>query len=199
MNKFIKYGWWVLIIAPLVFAFEVYVNGYKSNNSICPSDIEDSKERISRFTYWLGEFEHNKSNVSIKDIAEARKDFYIQYNCTKELERYNDYVAGNIEKELENTIKSITLNSKLLELMQAKKYKELINLSERELGNYSENIFAIIQTSMAYCYLGDIETASAYAYYADTLIYSDDKFSEQAILTKGLYASILNSDICKID
>src|SRR3989344_8822291 len=33
MNKIIKYGWWVLIIIPLVFVFGVYVNNdYKITN-----------------------------------------------------------------------------------------------------------------------------------------------------------------------
>lgn len=170
----------------------------KQINPICPSDIEDSKERTGRFTYWLGEFEHKNPNASIKETAEARKDFYIKYNCTGELKKYNDYIAGNIDGELKNN-EEITLNSKLLELMQAKKYRELITLSEKELGNYSDNIFALIQTSMAYCYLGDKAIASAYAYYTDTVIFKDNEFFEQAILTKGLYSFILNSDICKID
>ena len=52
---------------------------------------------------------------------------------------------------------------------------------------------------MAYCYLGDKAIASAYAYYTDTVIFKDNEFFEQAILTKGLYSFILNSDICKID
>lgn len=62
MNKIIKYGWWVLIIAPLVFAFGVYVNnGYKINNEEATQETQKysqqgMKEAIIYFNQ-SGEFD----------------------------------------------------------------------------------------------------------------------------------------------
>lgn len=49
MVKIIKYGWWVLIIVSLGFAFRVYVNnGYKINGSSYSDNLKDKKQEIDQ-------------------------------------------------------------------------------------------------------------------------------------------------------
>ena len=49
MEKIIKYGWWILIIVPLVFAFAVYVNnGYKIDNLNYSDNPKDNKQKIDQ-------------------------------------------------------------------------------------------------------------------------------------------------------
>src|SRR3989338_68835 len=50
MNKFIKYGWWVLIIASLVFAFGVYKsNSYKEDGLICSYECKEALKKAEEY------------------------------------------------------------------------------------------------------------------------------------------------------
>lgn len=100
MNKIIKYGWWALIIIPFLFAFGVYVNyGYKTNKPICPDDFKDSDQKIASFSEWTEEFTQKYPNATNLEFSQARREFYVENNCTEELKRYDDYIAGNMDEE----------------------------------------------------------------------------------------------------
>lgn len=104
----IKYGWRLLLIAPLVLAFGVYVNnGYKYNKPICPDDFKDPKQEIASFTQWVKEFAEKYPNATNSDLSKARKDFYIKNNCTEALKRYDDYMAGNIDEDTKKLIEMV--------------------------------------------------------------------------------------------
>ena len=115
MNKIIKYGWWVLIITPFVFAFVVFVNNgyrfdnisYKTNNPICPDDFKDSKQKIALFTEWGKEFWENNPNATVRDFSKARVNFWKENNCTEALKRYDDYMAGNVDEDTKKLIEDV--------------------------------------------------------------------------------------------
>lgn len=118
MNKFTKYGWWLLIIAPLLFTFGVYVNnGYETTNeeatgeatkakgivkevaeteipekqviSTCPDDYVDWDIAVTA----LSEYGRNQSPDY--DLGPADIERHFAENCEEDLKIYNDYINKN--------------------------------------------------------------------------------------------------------
>src|SRR3989338_8455363 len=99
MNKIIKHGWKLLLLASLILAFVVYIN-----KPICPDDFKDPKQEIASFYEWLKEFTEKYPNATNSDLSKARYDFFIENNCKEAIKRYDDFMAGNIDKETQQLI-----------------------------------------------------------------------------------------------
>lgn len=116
MNKIIKYGWRLLLIVPLILAFGAYVNNdnqsIQSNQPICPDDFKDPKLEIASFTEWANKFWENNPNATTLDFSQARVNFLRENNCTQALKRYDDYMAGNVDKETQQLIEMTIKQSK---------------------------------------------------------------------------------------
>ena len=145
MNKLIKYGWWVLIITSLMFAFGVYVNnGYrfdnlshKTNNSICPDNFKNSEEKTTAFENWINDFYDNNPNATIAEMSKARRNFYIKNNCTEALKRYEDYKAGNVDKETQQNIERIIKE----EVLKNKEKQADLNKEITKFSNWIDQFF----------------------------------------------------------
>jgi|SRR3989344_4821629 len=184
MNKFIKYGWYLLVITPLVFAFIVFVNNdNQSNQFTCPDDFQNSDEETANFTNWVDDFFEKNPATSGFEAYQARINFYKENNCIKILKIIE-------EREI--------LNKKSYELMDIEKYKEVISLNEEYIKENPYDLDPWVNETMAYYYLGDCINASASAYHVDINNYSfpednPDKLRNYA----DLFPYIINSDICK--
>lgn len=67
MKKIIKYGWWVLVIIPLVFAFRVYVNNNFQSNKETPVYL--SQEMKDAISYYNKSEEFEKALVLAKEYV----------------------------------------------------------------------------------------------------------------------------------
>ena len=198
-DKFTKYGWYVLIIIPFILAgFSFVQNGYKLK-PICPDDFKDPKEEIASFAKWTNNFYNNNPNVSMGEMSEARRDFYVENNCTAALKRHDYFLLGNIDEETKKLMEMIILEKKSGELMDAEKYEEVISLNEEHIKNNpdSDNLDAWSNKAIAYYYLGDCLKASTSAYHLNVSISSEEKnTSEKLKGYSALFPYILKSDIC---
>ena len=222
IEKFIEYGWWVLIIAPLVFAFGVYVNnGYKITNEktieeianptevsmeqvinepVCPDVFKDAQAEIISFLKWSDKFSSKYPNVSLEQISAARIDFYVENNCVEAFKRHDDFLVGKMDEETKQLIEIATkqkvLQKKTAELMNAKKYEQVVSLNKEYIKNYPKNLDAWVNVAIAYYYLGDCDNAVAYAEHVNTS-YSPYFSYAKFIIYEDLLPDILSSDICK--
>lgn len=112
----IKYGWRLLLIAPLILAFGVYVNnGYKTNNPVCPDNIKDSEKRSAEFKKWIDNFYEDNPNASTNDTMEYRRNFLAKNNCKKALKTYNFYITTNGKVVEEITKAEGTIREQMLQ------------------------------------------------------------------------------------
>jgi len=92
--------WKKLLIVLAVATGVLFVNyGYKANKPICPNDFPTSEERVTTTIKWIDDFYNNNPNASVVELSKARVDFYIKHNCKEALQRFEDYMAGNTDKE----------------------------------------------------------------------------------------------------
>ena len=97
-----------ILILGAILAIGVAVSMvYKSNNSICPDDFKDPKQEIASFSEWVKEFTEKYPNATNSDLSKARRDFYIENNCTEALKRYDDYMAGNVDEKTKKLIEMV--------------------------------------------------------------------------------------------
>src|SRR3989344_3613466 len=98
-----------LLIFGVIVAVGVAINMvYKSNNQVCPDDFATSEERTSVMVKWTNDFFDKNVDATISDFSKARKNFYIENNCTKALQRVEDYKTGEVDKETRELIESVT-------------------------------------------------------------------------------------------
>ena len=185
IDKIIKYGWRVLLIAPLVLAFGVYVNnGYKSNKPICPNNFNNTDEENASFENWISSYVDKNPALSAFEVYQARRNFYKENNCLKILKAIE-------EQEI--------LNKKSYELIEAKKYNEVISLNEEYIKKNPYDLDPWVNNTMAYYYLGDCLNASASAYHVDMNKYHSfpEENPNKLRNYEDLFPYVVNSDICK--
>lgn len=62
---------------------------------ICPDDYATFKESSAAFDEWLVTYLETKPQASVPEMTEARKQFYIENNCTAALERFEEGERAN--------------------------------------------------------------------------------------------------------
>jgi hypothetical protein len=94
-----------LIMLLILFLGTGAIYFYRVKAPICPDDFKTAEESTAAFIIWENNFYKNNPNALLADMGNARKDFYIQNNCTEALKRYN----GNVDTETK-TVVDTTLN-----------------------------------------------------------------------------------------
>ena len=184
MDKITKYGWWVLIITPLVFTFGVYLNnGYRANGLICPDDFKNTDEENANFKSWVSNYVDKNSATSSFEVYQARRNFYKENNCLEILKAIE-------EQEI--------LNQKNAELRDAGKYEEAIALNKEYIKDHPYDLDPWVNKTIAYAFLGDCVNALASAYHVDMNNYSFPEDNPDKLRNnEDLFPYITNSDICK--
>ena len=96
-----------LLFLGLFMVLLVSISSFYPNNPVCPDDFKDSKQEIASFTAWVKEFTEKYPNATNSDLSKARRSFYVENNCTETLKRYDDYMAGNVDKETQQLIEMV--------------------------------------------------------------------------------------------
>lgn len=97
-----------LIFLGLLMLILVGINRLYPNNPICPDDFKNPKQEITSFSEWVKEFTEKYPNATDSDLSKARRNFYIENNCTKALKRHDDYMVGNVDETTKQLIETIT-------------------------------------------------------------------------------------------
>ena len=115
MNKITKYGWWVLIIVPLVLAFAVYVNNGSTipakeeptitewvttevnmeeiiNNPTCPVEDVDWDIAVDALSKHYVNLKKQNPDKEI-DGGPAEIERHFEENCEEDLKIYNKYIS----------------------------------------------------------------------------------------------------------
>lgn len=250
IEKIIKYGWWVLIIIPLAFAFGVYINNdYKITNekaeklveieipenqinSACSKENVDWDIAVDALTKHYADLKRQNPNEEI-DGGPAEIERHFAENCEEDLKIYDKYLASydwvgkffnNRIKELvgvekyEDIIKNYTQPKKfsgcesymfadnkaradeiysIREMMEEKKYKEVITLSDKYTKDsevwYCDSIFWA-QRAKAFYNLNNCPKAIIEAAHAFAVAPEDNENDESQ---REFYFTVLNSNICK--
>lgn len=104
VDKIIKYGWWVLIIIPLVFAFGVYVNNNQLNKKNL-NDIDSEQfpaiEKLLNQSYDSLYESRRYFDSEITKFNKASKDLKFLWHPDQEKKGYSDIrkKSGNLEIE----------------------------------------------------------------------------------------------------
>lgn len=204
-NNIIKYGWLLLGIVFLVFIFKVYEN-YNNNiknknwmekitenqiNPICPDDFKDPKQEIASFSEWVREFTEKYSNATNSDLSEARKNFYIENNCTEALKRYKDYMNGNVDEETKQLIEIAIkqeMKNKIINLNKLEEYEKALISAKEYVSLYPEDQEGWVHRGYAYFGLGNCAEATSDFTHASMNGNEDGS---------KLLTMALNSEVCK--
>ena len=73
----------------------------------CPDEYANSKDRIKAFDMFVSAFFEVNSGTTYADLALARHEFYVEFNCTEALKRESDYMNGNVDPETRASIERI--------------------------------------------------------------------------------------------
>ena len=169
MNKITKYGWWALILIPLLFAFGIYVGSDRQSNQLvqlsCKEENIDWDIAVDALSKHYSDLRKQNPNEEIY-LGSADIKKYFSENCEENLKIYEEYLASydwvnkyfnNRVKELvgaerygdtikyytppkefwgcENYLwdmkKSFRISDEIPPLMETKKYKEIIALSDK--------------------------------------------------------------------
>ncbi|OGI56978.1 hypothetical protein A2906_02950 [Candidatus Nomurabacteria bacterium RIFCSPLOWO2_01_FULL_37_25] len=185
MNKFTKYGWWVLIIIPLVLGFLIYLN--QNDKTI------QSTQNIIYTAEWAKEYFNSRVEelVGKEKYESAISNYADQY--PKEFSGCEDYLLEERPNKRSNDIYNIR------RLMEEKKYKEVITLSDKYLNDsevwYCDYYFWT-QRAQAFQNLNNCPDALTEAIHAFAIAPDDNENDESS---RELYYSIDDSDVCKID
>ena len=105
MNKIIKYGWWVLIIIPLIFAFGIYVNNdNQTNQSNKETQTYSDQEMKEVIIYYNKSEEFDKALVLAKEYVALYPDDiegwihrgYAYMNLGNCIEASTDFYHGSV-------------------------------------------------------------------------------------------------------
>jgi hypothetical protein len=84
----------ILILAVVVL---VKKSGKVNDGLLCPSQYQTSEAAMAAFKTFSDNFYQSHPNASIGDMFQARHDFYISHNCTKELAAYQQAADGKAD------------------------------------------------------------------------------------------------------
>ena len=96
-----------LLFLGLLILIMVGINKTYPINPVCPDDFKDSNAKIASFSEWVKDFTEKYPNATNSDLSKARREFYVKNNCMTSLKRYDDYVAGNVDKETKQLIEMV--------------------------------------------------------------------------------------------
>lgn len=126
----------------------------KSNNPICPDDFKDSNQKVASFSKWVKEFTEKYPNATDSDLSEARKNFYIENNCTEELKRYNEYVSGNVDQETSQLTQQ-EMKEGIIYFNKQQEYQKAVALADEYISIYPEDTDGWVHRGFAYFGLGN--------------------------------------------
>ena len=92
MILFLK-KWIPLAALVAVLAFGIYY--FQTPKSKCPDDYATFEESSAAFDEWLVAYLETNPRASVPEMTEARKQFYIENNCTAALERFEEGERAN--------------------------------------------------------------------------------------------------------
>lgn len=102
LNK-LKQNWKIVSTLILILSVLVLVGirGEKSEVVLlkCPDQYESSEEKIADFDKWTKDFYDKNPDASYADLSDARKQFYIDNNCTEALQRLADWESDDVDPE----------------------------------------------------------------------------------------------------
>ncbi|MFH1365988.1 MAG: hypothetical protein ABIG99_01190 [Patescibacteria group bacterium] len=186
MDKIIKYGWWVLIIIPFLFAFGVYVNnGYKTNKPICPVNDIDWDIAVNALSQHFSNLSKENSDVDFGP-TDIKKHF--SENCEEDLKIYDEYVARNINKETSEYSDPKIMKDAIIYFNKSKEFEKALLLAKEYVTLYPNDIEGWIHRGYAYMGLGNCIEASTDFYHGS--VNGNEEASQ-------LLAYVSNSDICK--
>src|SRR3989344_7787238 len=73
----------------------------------CPDTYANSQDRIKGFDMFVSAFFEINPGATYADLAQARHEFYVEYNCTEALKRESDYLNGRLDEETEQAIERV--------------------------------------------------------------------------------------------
>jgi hypothetical protein len=79
-------------LALLILGVSLYL--YRGN-PVCPDDYATFEESSAAFDEWLVAYLETNPQASVPEMTEARKQFYIENNCTAALERFEEGARAN--------------------------------------------------------------------------------------------------------
>lgn len=83
---------WVIAILILIVSLTVWLSPKKL---VCPDDYASFEESSAAFDEWLIAYLETNPQASVPQMTEARKQFYIENNCTSALERFEEGERAN--------------------------------------------------------------------------------------------------------
>ena len=182
MNKIIKYGWWVFIIAPLVFAFGVYVK--HDNQSSCPDDYIDWDIAVNALSQHFNNL--SKENPDV-DLGPAEIERHFAENCEEDLKIYDEYMARNANKETPKHSQQ-TMKEAITYYKKSEEFEKALVLAKEYVDLYPEDLEGWVHRGYAYMGLENCIEASANFYHAS--VNGNEEASQ-------LLTYVSNSDICK--
>lgn len=73
----------------------------------CPDEYTNSQDRIKAFDMFVSAFYEVNPGATYADLARARHEFYVEFNCTEALKRESDYFNGNVDPETRASIERV--------------------------------------------------------------------------------------------
>src|SRR3989338_10535359 len=73
----------------------------------CPDEYANSRDKIKAFDMFVSAFFEINPGATYADLAQARHDFYVEFNCTKALKREADYQNGKVDPETKASIERV--------------------------------------------------------------------------------------------
>lgn len=115
MKNKLFYG---LLIIPLAVAGYFYITPDPQNEPPqltdeefsalrCPDEYQNSEDRIKGFDMFVSAFFEINPGATYADLAQARHEFYVEFNCTEALKRESDYLSGNVDPETQASIERV--------------------------------------------------------------------------------------------
>ena len=94
-NKFINESAFLIVIVIIVCTILYFYYGPAPNKlSMCPDDYADTdaglNEKMADMNKWTNDFYDNHPGATLGDWNKARYQFWMDNNCVKALERYNE-------------------------------------------------------------------------------------------------------------
>lgn len=82
----------VAVVLLLVIGIGAYL---LISKPVCPDDYATFEESSAAFDEWLVAYLETSPQASVPEMTEARKQFYIENNCSAALERFEEGERAN--------------------------------------------------------------------------------------------------------
>ena len=91
----------IFIIAVLAVTYFYYMTREPQAHQTCPEDFPETdagfQAKTDSMEKWINNFYDKNPGSSLAEMAKARFAFYLENNCTKAIERYNEAKNGKAD------------------------------------------------------------------------------------------------------